>query len=481
MRSSLLRKSAIPLLVILLLSGCLTTNPDQQATAQPLGTSVAQTVDLHETLAAGQAAIASLTEIARSSSTFPSPFPSKTTSSPTFILLPTNTPGPYTTSTAIPAPSSVACDLAELVSDVSVADNTIFWPGATFIKTWRIQNIGTCTWTQAYSMVFTGGDPMGGPIAVALPGPVEPGQTVDVSVTLTAPDQTGEYKGYWLLENQLGNTFGTPPNANGPFWVQIQVVQPPQISNYAFDFALNYCSAVWTSSNGNLPCPTQVNIEQGGVLLLDRPTLETGRREYLPVLETLPPPVAYGWITGTFPPYKVKSGDHFTADVGCLDNSPTCDVTFAVNFQLPDGSINQMGSWHEVFDGQITHIDLDLGFLTDQTVRFMLNVVNLGNPGLPNAFWQTPSIRSGSAFIGGQAAQAARKQLAQDMGFNVNTIRIVNVQPMQWSDSCLGIPIPNQVCVSGTYPGFRVILEWNGQQFEAHTNENGKIVYWFQT
>jgi hypothetical protein len=73
MKASFLRKSAIPLLILILLSGCLTTNPDQKSTSEPIGTIVAQTMDLHETLAAGQAAIARLTEIAGQSTTLPSP------------------------------------------------------------------------------------------------------------------------------------------------------------------------------------------------------------------------------------------------------------------------------------------------------------------------------------------------------------------------------------------------------------------------
>jgi hypothetical protein len=481
MRTTILRNSLILLLITFVLGSCITTTQTPISSPEPLDTVVAQTVDLHETLVAGQTAISRLTQIAGPTSTLP---PLNLANTPALPIVISSTPTLPAFSTGTPAPlprarSLIPCDLAELVSDISVQDETSFWPGATFIKTWRIRNIGTCTWPPGYSMVFTGGDAMGTATAVSLPGLVSPGQTVDISIPLVAPSQPGNYTSYWLLRNLNGDTFGAAPNGNGPFWAQIRVNQPAQTSNYAFDFALNYCSAIWNSSNGNLPCPTQINTGSGSVLLLDLPILETGRREYQSVLETLPPPVLNGWISGTYPQYKVYSGDHFITDVGCLENSQGCDVVFYVDFQLPDGTVNHMGNWREVFDRKITHVDLDLTFLTDQTVKFILGVVNYSNPGLPDAFWLAPSIRSESTSIGNQAAQAARRRVARDMGLDANTISIVRVQATQWSDSCLEVLVPNQVCASGVYPGYRVILDWNGQQFEAHTNQDGSTIIWF--
>ena len=44
-------------------------------------------------------------------------------------------------------------DRAQFVTDVTVPDGTKYDPGATFTKTWRLRNVGTCTWTTAYTMV----------------------------------------------------------------------------------------------------------------------------------------------------------------------------------------------------------------------------------------------------------------------------------------------------------------------------------------
>jgi hypothetical protein len=125
------------------------------------------------------------------------------------------------TNTAVPTAVSY-CDWVAFVKDVTIPDGTQLSAGEVFTKTWRLQNRGTCTWTPDYMLVFSGGDPMGSTTAVRLPGYVAPGQTVDVSVTLTAPDSTGTYTGYWMLRNPSGALFGAGSRANEAFYVDIK-------------------------------------------------------------------------------------------------------------------------------------------------------------------------------------------------------------------------------------------------------------------
>src|SRR5512143_599465 len=61
---------------------------------------------------------------------------------------------------AQPARAATA-DWAQFVADVTIPDGTRFAPSATFQKTWRLKNIGTATWTTAYSLVFDSGDRFG--------------------------------------------------------------------------------------------------------------------------------------------------------------------------------------------------------------------------------------------------------------------------------------------------------------------------------
>ncbi|MEW6406800.1 MAG: NBR1-Ig-like domain-containing protein [Chloroflexota bacterium] len=145
---------------------------------------------------------------------------------------PTQTPIPPTvtpvppTSTALPTATPTSyCDWAMFVKDVTVPDGTNFAPGETFTKIWRLKNRGTCAWTADYMLVYTSGASMGDTLAVRLPGYVAPGQTVDVSVTLTAPTTPGHYTGNWMLRNPSGVLFGIGEKANTAFYVDINSVQ----------------------------------------------------------------------------------------------------------------------------------------------------------------------------------------------------------------------------------------------------------------
>lgn len=99
------------------------------------------------------------------------------------------------------------CDNAVFAGDVNIPDGTAFSPGVSFTKTWKIKNIGTCTWSPAYSLVYYSGASFNG-TPTSLTYSVEPGDTVNLSVSMTAPDSNGSYLGYWVMKNAAGYTFG---------------------------------------------------------------------------------------------------------------------------------------------------------------------------------------------------------------------------------------------------------------------------------
>jgi hypothetical protein len=132
-------------------------------------------------------------------------------------------PGVATTPAATAPPAVSGSNRVEFVADLTVPDGTIFKPGENFTKTWRLINAGTATWTTAYSLVFFSGEQMGGAALTPLPTQVPAGQTVDLSIQLTAPSREGKFTGYWMLRNAAGTNFGMGPNADGAFYVQINV------------------------------------------------------------------------------------------------------------------------------------------------------------------------------------------------------------------------------------------------------------------
>ena len=149
------------------------------------------------------------------------------TTEPIHILTPsavptkTETPAPTLTETLAENHSAADCNIATFIKDVSVPDGTKFSAGESFVKTWRLKNIGSCTWTTAYAVVFVSGEQMGGPEDLNFTQNVAPGDTVDVSINLTAPNATGDYRGNWKIRSSDGVVFGL--TTGKAFYVEITV------------------------------------------------------------------------------------------------------------------------------------------------------------------------------------------------------------------------------------------------------------------
>jgi hypothetical protein len=206
------RSIAIPIMMVLsiLLAACNFGTASTGGGGDLLATAAAETVS------------AQLTQMIPPSETpvVATDTPQQPSETPTETPVPSPTPVPAT-ATATPLP----CDWAGFVSDVTIPDNTEILVGTKFTKTWRLKNIGTCTWSTSYKLVFMSGDSMDAPATKALSSSVAPGGTVDVSVQLKAPSSAGTYQGNFMLQNASGVNFGLGGSANSTFWVKIKAVK----------------------------------------------------------------------------------------------------------------------------------------------------------------------------------------------------------------------------------------------------------------
>jgi hypothetical protein len=170
------------------------TQPTPDAAA--ISTAAAQTVEARFTQQAAQQVAPTET---------PPPPASAATATPTIGFPPTETTAP-----GLPTPTSngKACYAAAFVADVTIPDGKIIAPGTKFTKTWRIRNEGNCTWDKTYALQLAQGDALGAPAKVPLTQIVGPGQTVDLSVDMTAPAADGMYAGYWRIATPFGGSFG---------------------------------------------------------------------------------------------------------------------------------------------------------------------------------------------------------------------------------------------------------------------------------
>ena len=97
----------------------------------------------------------------------------------------------------------------DLVSEPTYPAGSIIPRGAVFWKEWVIRNTGTCTWTPAWSFVFSSGWQIGN-TRFSMNRTTAPGETLTVRLGMR-PDQpqNGNYYSTYAFEAPDGTQFGT--------------------------------------------------------------------------------------------------------------------------------------------------------------------------------------------------------------------------------------------------------------------------------
>ncbi len=184
-------KLTIILLFTIFLTSCSSATP--APTATPVDIAALQT-------AAVESVFQQLTLTAASFTPTPQPTP----------VLPTETPVPPTAAPALPTSTATEriCDNMQFIGDVTVPDGTQIAAGQEFIKTWKVKNTGSCSWTTGYSVLFAYGSQEIRIQPTYLSGEVPTGQEVEISVKLKAPEKAGNYNGTFRLQSNNNIPFG---------------------------------------------------------------------------------------------------------------------------------------------------------------------------------------------------------------------------------------------------------------------------------
>jgi hypothetical protein len=306
------------------------------------------------------------------------------------------------------APTEDTCNRASWVEDVSVPDGSVFLPNVAFTKTWRLKNVGSCTWNTSYAVVYFSGDQMSAPAATPLLGNVPPGGTVDVSVNMKSPGSNGDYRGNFKLRSDTGLIFGTGSSYTAEVFAQIEVSSLMLIPDLHFDgllhilpletlvydFSANYCSASWHNASvvGDFACPGTKSDAQGFVVRNDNPRLQDNVVYTGTALFTHPQWVDGGSVSGTFPLITIENGMKFRATLGCGYNGAACDVRFLLRYRIEGGTLQQLEQWDVKYSDVPVAVDVDLSALAGKKVNFVLQVVTNGPPNQDWAHWVNPRI-----------------------------------------------------------------------------------------
>ncbi len=170
---------------------------------------------------------------------------------------PESTPTPEPTESQETVDEERGCTLkAAYVEDVTIPDDSVIAPGETFVKTWRIENSGTCPWIEGTTFAYLSGEDLSAEDTITV-SPTEPGEELELSVEMTAPEESGTYRSNWQLRTPEGERYG------GVFYAQIRVPSPtptpsPTVESFSgpdrFLGAVNStCSAVdfsWEDATG---------------------------------------------------------------------------------------------------------------------------------------------------------------------------------------------------------------------------------------
>lgn len=154
---------------------------------------------------------------------FPTPtlFSSPTlpaTLTPTYYFYPSSTPGTVSpvitlangtlvTATIDPLVLGTGCNNLAFVRDATIPTGTVLEPMEDFIKTWKVENTGTCPWMYQYYLVSIGGEDLGA-ANTKIQKKVDVGSWAELSVNVTAPKKPGTYTSYWRLGDANGVLFG---------------------------------------------------------------------------------------------------------------------------------------------------------------------------------------------------------------------------------------------------------------------------------
>ena len=99
-------------------------------------------------------------------------------------------------------------------------------------------------------------------------------------------------------------------------------------------------------------------------------------------------------------------------------------------------------------------------------------------PSPPATETSIPMPPESTAPAGAEAlVNLAKADLAQRLNTAEDQIHLQSVTPREWRDSSLGCPVKGMMYAQVITPGFKIILEFEGQTYSYHTDTRTRVVY----
>lgn len=75
-----------------------------------------------------------------------------------------------------------------------------------------------------------------------------------------------------------------------------------------------------------------------------------------------------------------------------------------------------------------------------------------------------------------EVQSAVLEDAARQTSKNFATLRIQSAQPQNWSDGCLGLSEPDELCTQVITPGWKVVITDGGRNWTYRTDDSGDLV-----
>lgn len=98
-----------------------------------------------------------------------------------------------------------------------------------------------------------------------------------------------------------------------------------------------------------------------------------------------------------------------------------------------------------------------------------------GSSEAPGSDAAVPSVPQGE--VPAAMLEQVIADAASGAGVDLAAVEVISAEAVTWSDGALGCPLPDQMYTQALVPGYRVILDVDGEEMSFHAAEDGEFAY----
>lgn len=98
-----------------------------------------------------------------------------------------------------------------------------------------------------------------------------------------------------------------------------------------------------------------------------------------------------------------------------------------------------------------------------------------GSSEAPGSDAAVPSVPTGD--VPAAMLEQVIADAASGAGVDLAAVEVISAEAVTWSDGALGCPLPDQMYTQALVPGYRVVLDVDGEEMSFHAAEGGEFAY----